>query len=140
LSSVDVDGSHTPAIRGGEEAGYQGRKKRKTTNAHYLTNRQDLVLAISGPVSGNHNDLYNIEVQFEEITSTLEEADIAVKGLFLNADAGFDPKSSASVVRKKKYMPIAALTGATAVKQTERNILTRNCMIKDTVLKEPTPG
>lgn len=26
MSSVDLDGSHTPAIRGGEEVGYQGRK------------------------------------------------------------------------------------------------------------------
>src|SRR5690606_5759085 len=92
LSSVDFDGSHTPAVRGGEQVEYQGRKKRKTTNAHYLTDRQGIPLAISDPVSGNHNDLYNIEVQFEEITTTLEQADISVKGLFLNADAGFDSK------------------------------------------------
>jgi len=31
-------------------------------------------------------------VQFEIITATLEKADIAVDGLFLNADAGFDSK------------------------------------------------
>lgn len=29
LSSSDLDGSHTRAIRGGEEVGYQGRKKKK---------------------------------------------------------------------------------------------------------------
>lgn len=29
LSSVDLDGSHTRAIKGGEEVGYQGRKKIK---------------------------------------------------------------------------------------------------------------
>ena len=40
LSSVDLDGSHTPAIRGGAEVEYQGRKKRKTTNALYLSDRQ----------------------------------------------------------------------------------------------------
>ena len=33
LSSVDLDGSHTTALRGREEVAYQGRKKRKTTNA-----------------------------------------------------------------------------------------------------------
>ncbi|GLB53688.1 DDE transposase [Neptunitalea chrysea] len=92
LSSVDLDGSHTPAIRGGEQVDYQGRKKRKTTNALYLTDRQGLPLAMSEPIAGNHNDLYNIEVQFEEITATLEEANISVDGLFLNADAGFDSK------------------------------------------------
>ena len=32
MSSVELDGSHTTALRGGECCGYQGRKKRKTTN------------------------------------------------------------------------------------------------------------
>lgn len=90
LSSVDLDGSHTPAIRGGAEVGYQGRKKRKTTNALYLCDRQGLPLAMSEPIAGNHNDLHDIQAQFENLTSTLEQADIPVKGLFLNADAGFD--------------------------------------------------
>lgn len=47
LSSVDLDGSHTLAIRGCKAIEYQGRKKRKMTNALYLTNRQGLPLAIS---------------------------------------------------------------------------------------------
>lgn len=92
LSSIDLDGSHTPAIRGGACVEYQGRKKRKTTNALYLTDRQGLPLAMSEPVSGNHNDLYDIEVQFEVVTATLEKAEVDTKGLFLNADAGFDSK------------------------------------------------
>ena len=90
LSSGDLDGSHTTALRGGQEVGYQGRKKRKTTNAIFLTDRQGLPIAMSEPVSGNHNDLFDIEVQFEEVVGTLEEADICVDGLFINADAGFD--------------------------------------------------
>lgn len=90
LSSGDLDGSHTTALRGVEEVGYQGRKKRKTTNAIYLTDRQGLPLAMSQPVSGNHNDLFDIEVQFEEVIGTLEEAEISVDGLFVNGDAGFD--------------------------------------------------
>lgn len=49
-------------------------------------------LAISNPVAGNHNDLYKIEVQFEVVTGTLEQANITVDGLFLKADAGFDSK------------------------------------------------
>jgi len=93
LSSVDLDGSHTPAIRGGAEVEYQGRKKCKTTNALYLSDRQGLPLAMSEPISGNHNDLHDIEVQFEVVTGTLEDAEIPVEGLFLNADAGFDSKN-----------------------------------------------
>ncbi|MFZ9204147.1 MAG: IS5 family transposase [Candidatus Fonsibacter ubiquis] len=102
LSSVDFDGSHTSAIRGGEEAEYQGRKKRKTTNALYLSDRQGLPLAISNPVAGNHNDLYDIEVQFEIVTGTLEQANIQVAGLFLNADAGFDSKEFRICCEKKE--------------------------------------
>lgn len=102
LSSVDFDGSHTSAIRGGEETEYQGRKKRKTTNALYLIDRQGLPLAISNPVAGNHNDLYNIEVQFEVVIGTLEQANIHVGGLFLNADAGFDSKEFRLCCKKKE--------------------------------------
>ena len=51
---------------------------------------QGLPLAMSEPVAGNHNDIYDIEVQFEVVTATLERADIPVDGLFMNADAGFD--------------------------------------------------
>lgn len=101
LSSVDLDGSHTPAIRGGDGVEYQGRKKRRTTNALYMTDRQGLPLAMSEPVAGNHNDLYDIEVQFEVVTATLEQADITVDGLFLNADAGFDSKDFRKACAKK---------------------------------------
>ena len=102
LSSVDLDGSHSPALRGGEGGEYQGRKKRKTTNALYLTERQGVPLAMSEPVPGNHNDLFEIEVQFEVVTATLEDAKIPVEGLFMNADAGFDSKEFRSVCAKKE--------------------------------------
>ncbi|UUV20248.1 IS5 family transposase [Paenimyroides aestuarii] len=102
LSNVDFDGSHTSAIRGGEEVEYQGRKKRKTTNSLYLSDKQGIPLAISEPVAGNHNDLFNIEVQFEVITGTLEQAKIPVEGLFLNADAGFDSKEFRLCCEKKE--------------------------------------
>ena len=101
LSSADLDGSHTPAIRGGEQVEYQGRKKCKTTNSLYLSDRQGLPIAMSEPLAGNHNDLYDIEVQFEVVTATLEQANIAVEGLFLNADAGFDSKDFRAICQKK---------------------------------------
>ncbi len=105
LSSVDLDDSHTPAIKGGADVEYQGRKKRKTTNALHLTDRQGLPLAMSEPVAGNHNDLHDIEVQFEVVTATLEQADIPIEGLFLNADAGFDSKNFRESCSKKEIHP-----------------------------------
>ena len=90
MSSVDLDGSHTTALRGGECCGYQGRKKRKTTNAIYVTDRQGIPLVMSTPVSGSHNDVYNISKVLLELFSDLKASVLSVSGLFLNADAGFD--------------------------------------------------
>lgn len=42
------------------------------------------------PVAGNHHDLNDIEDRLDELFSTLSKARIAVDGLFINADAGFD--------------------------------------------------
>ena len=93
MSSIDLDGSHTTALHGGECQSYQGRKKRKTTNAIYVTDRQGIPLAMSTPVAGSRNDLYNISEVVKEVFSQLAKSDVSIDGLFLNADAGYDAKS-----------------------------------------------
>ncbi|MEL7120628.1 MAG: transposase, partial [Bacteroidota bacterium] len=90
MSSVQLDGTHTPAKRGGEAVAYQGRKKSKTTNVLILADKQGLPLAISDPMAGNHNDLFDIEFLFNKMIQDLAQSQIKVNGLFLNADAGFD--------------------------------------------------
>lgn len=90
MSSVDLDGSHTPALRGGEECGYQGWKKRKTTNSLYLTDRQGLPIMMSSSKSGEHNDIHDIENVIKAMFEDMGKANIRTDGLFLNADAGFD--------------------------------------------------
>ncbi len=102
ISNADLDGSYTPAIRGGQQVEYQARKRRKTANALYLTDRQGLPLSMSEPIAGNHNDLYNIEVRFEQFTQTLGAADIGVNRLFINVDAGFDSKDFRKSCNKKE--------------------------------------
>jgi hypothetical protein len=64
-----------------------------SSNALFLTDKNGLPLAMSFPVSGNHNDLFNIENVFPEMLSNLEQIGIKSDGLFMNADAGFDSKS-----------------------------------------------
>jgi transposase len=93
MSSTQLDGSHTPAKRGGQAVGYQGRKKCKTTNIIFLTDKKGIPLACSNPVSGNHNDLFECEEMMSEIITTLVDCKIEVDGLFMNADAGFDSKN-----------------------------------------------
>ena len=105
LSIGDFDGRHTMTIRGGEQLEYQGRKRCKTTNAFYLTDRLELPLAMSKPVSGNHNDLYEIEVHAEEVFVTLKGAGISTEGLFVNGDAGFDSERFRSACTKRGVIP-----------------------------------
>lgn len=90
MSSIQLDGSHTLAKRGGEAVAYQHRKKAKTTNALFLTDKYGIPLAMSEPIDGNHNDLFEIEIFFTKMIDDLEKSKIQTNGLFMNADAGFD--------------------------------------------------
>lgn len=105
LSNVQLDGSQTPAKRGGEAVGYQGRKKTKTTNCLFFTDANGQILAMSEPVSGNHNDLYDIEKTADKIFKDLQAAGFEIKGLFLNADAGFDSASFRTFCEIKDIVP-----------------------------------
>jgi hypothetical protein len=84
MSSIDLDSSHTTALRGGECQSYQGRKKRKTTNAIYVTDRHGIPLAMSTLIAGSRNDLYNISEVVKEVFSQLTKSDISIDGLFFS--------------------------------------------------------
>lgn len=101
LSGGDIDGSHTAVLRGGEQAAYQGRKKRKTCNSLYFTGRQGIPLAMSSTKAGNHHGLHEIEEALGGIFRTVEKAAISLDGLFINADSGFDPNVFREVCSKK---------------------------------------
>ncbi len=90
MSSIQLDGTHTPTKRGGESVGYQGRKKCKTSNMLILTDSQGIPIACSDPISGNHNDAYNLVETFNGMLENIRSSNIATQWLFLNADAGFD--------------------------------------------------
>ena len=105
MSSVEVDGSHTPAKKGGDAVGYQGRKKSKTTNLIFLSDNAGNMLGLSDAYSGNHHDLYKIKEGMVQMFSSIESAGIPVSGLFLNADAGFDGKEMKKACYKMKLIP-----------------------------------
>lgn len=90
LSSIQLDGTHTPTKRGGEAVAYQGRKKSKTSNLLILTDNQGIPLACSDPIEGNHNDAFNLVPTVQKMIAGLESSAIRTDGLFLNADSGFD--------------------------------------------------
>ncbi len=101
LSSMQLDGSHTPAKNGGEHIGYQGRKAGRTTNALFFADNDGQPIAVATPQSGNHNDLYEIGPLFSELCGLLEAATITVDGVFLNADPGFDDKELRMICSEK---------------------------------------
>lgn len=90
MSSVQLDGTHTPAKRGGEAVAYQGRKKCKTSNMLILSDSKGIPIACSDPIAGNHNDAFELTKNFDGMVTSLQQSNISVEGLFLNADAGFD--------------------------------------------------
>ena len=59
----------------------------------------------ASPQEGQHNDLFELQTLFEEICTFLTKAaGIDVKGLFLNADAGFDSKEFRDICEQKEIM------------------------------------
>jgi len=104
LSSVEFDGSHTPAKNGGDAVGYQGRKACKTTNSLFMSDNQGVILGMSTPQQGQHHDLFEIKVLFREICDLLKKAGINLDGLFLNADPGFDSDSFREVCAEESII------------------------------------
>ena len=93
LSSRQLDGSHTRTHNGGAAIGYQGRKAARTTNRLFLADNQGQPLACASPQAGNHHDLFTIEVLFDELCELVQEAQIVLEDLFMNADSGFDARA-----------------------------------------------
>ena len=122
MSSVELDGSHTPVLRVGECCGYQVRKRRKTTNAIYITDSQGIPLAMSTPVSGSHNDVYNFSEILSELFSGLNSSALPVSGLFLNADAVFDTEQLRRRCHEHEVFPNVAFNKRLG-KQMEEELL-----------------
>ena len=100
----------------------QGCKKRKTTNAIYVTDSQGKTLAMSTPVSGSHNDVCNISEVLSELFSGLNSSALSVSGLFLNADAGFDTEQFRQRCHKHEVFPNVAFNKRRG-KQREEELL-----------------
>ena len=100
----------------------QGCKKRKTTNAIYVTDRQGMPLVMSTPVSGSHNDLYCISEVLSELFSGLNSSALSVSGRFLNVDAGYDTEQFRRGCHEHKVFPNVAFNKRRG-KQREETLL-----------------
>jgi len=75
-----------------------------TTNTLYLSDNQGQMLYGASPQEGQHHDLFQLKELFEEICQFLAAAGIDVKGLFLNADGGFDSKEFRQTCQQKEII------------------------------------
>ena len=105
LSTAQLDGTHTPCKRGGEASSFQGRKHQVTSNMLCISDNQGILVAASQPEAGNQHDSFKFETHFKELIEMLEEAHIEVKGLFLNADAGFDTREVRRICEAYEIIP-----------------------------------
>jgi len=90
MSSIQLDGTHTPAKPRRRSGRLPREKENKTSNMLIITDSQGIPLACSDPVSGNHNDAFELEKTVARMVEDIQKADIRTDGLFLNADSGFD--------------------------------------------------
>ena len=108
MSSVDLDGSHTTTLRGGECCGYQGRKKRTTTNAIYVADRQGIPLAIPRLFRVLTTTFTASPRYFRACSQIFKDSGLSVSGLFLNAGAGFDSAQFRRDCHRQEVFPNVA--------------------------------
>ena len=105
MSSIQIDGTHTPAKGGGDTVAYQSRKSCKTSNMLCISDANGVLLMASQPEAGNHHDLFDIESHFQEIVEMADNAEVSLDGLFLNGDAGFDSAELRDICFKHGIIP-----------------------------------
>ena len=90
MSSIQSDGTHIQSKRSGEAVGHQGRKKSKINSLLIITDSIGIPVSCSSPIAGNHHDIFQLNDEFGSMFLQIQNSHIAVEGLFLNADSGFD--------------------------------------------------
>jgi hypothetical protein len=76
-------------------------------------------------IAGNHNDLFDIKVHFEDITSQLTNSGIPVSELVINAD--FDSQKFRKIFSDKEIITVLII---------KMTILMNNYTKKEMLLKE----
>lgn len=83
-----------------DKVAYQSRKKSKTSNMLFITDKNGIILSFSEVEEGKHHDIFDIKKQFEKLIETFLLIGIPLRGLILNADAGFDGKALREIAAK----------------------------------------
>jgi len=63
------------------------------------------ILAISECINGNHHDSYNLVPIVKKMFKSLKKTVKIKKGIYFNADSGFDTKDFRAYLTKEKMIP-----------------------------------
>ncbi len=102
---LNLNGSHSPAKKGGEAVAYQGRKKDKTANVLPISVANGFILATTHIVAGNHNDAFELKDHLRTAFKFIKRLGIAIVGSYFNADSAFDTKAARKVCFNRKVIP-----------------------------------
>ncbi len=105
ISEVSLDGTHTVAKKGGESVAYQKRKKAKTSNILPIVDAKGYIIASTGIIAGNHNDLFNIRTHLQEAFKHVRLLGMNLVGSYFNADAGFDSRDVRKLCFNRGLIP-----------------------------------
>lgn len=109
VSQLNLDGSHAPAKKGGDQVAYQARKRAKTSNILPITERNGYVIATTGIVAGNHHDAFELPTHLATAFKGLKRLGLKIAGAFFNADSAFDTKTARRVCFNHKVIPNIAV-------------------------------
>jgi transposase len=102
---LNLDGSHAPAKKGGEEVAYQGRKKAKTSNVLPITDANGFILATTGIIAGNHNDAFELKDNLRAAFKFIKGLGIPIASSYFNADSAFDTRAARWTCFNHKVIP-----------------------------------
>lgn len=102
---VNLDGSHTPAKKGGESVVYQYRKRSKTSNILPISDAKGFILASTVIVAGNRHDAFNLKSNLQTAFKNIKRIGIQLKGAYFNADSAFDTKEARKVCFNHGLIP-----------------------------------
>tara|TARA_Y100000385_G_scaffold291748_1_gene371951 strand:- start:2437 stop:2694 length:258 start_codon:yes stop_codon:yes gene_type:complete len=70
--------------------GFKVEKRARPRSFSYSQTNKESLIGWSRPISGNHNDSFELQKTTREIFEQMQRIGWANNGLFLNADAGLD--------------------------------------------------
>lgn len=105
VETVNLDGTHSLAKKGGEDVVYQGRKKGKTSNVLMLTNQSGQILACSDIIAGNHHDSFELKPKVKKMVRSIKKLNIKLENILFQGDKAFDTKALRKYLFNAGFVP-----------------------------------